>query len=283
MKNILYIVTLFLTKNKYFDTFHSDMSNDLSPTQKTLIELGLTQNQSLTYTYLLENGPKTASIIARRTKIARTLLYKVLDDLEEMKLVSRDDKPGSISLFIPHHPNKLARIVEEERAVFEEKTRNVNSILTKLTSVYNKNIGQPGVATFEGVEGIQAIYSDVITSNRNKGVKVIRSYLDNDTLGEDFYKKYIKQRAEQEIFAEIISPKPANRNIPPGIVSAKQNFLHMPELAVPAEIQIYDDKVSIIAFEEPLIGTIIEKPAVAETMREIFNYLWKQANAEEEE
>lgn len=257
------------------------MVDNFSPTQQALVDLGLTANQSLAYIYLLENGAKQASIIARRTKIPRTLLYKVMEELEDMQLVFREDKPGSISTFLPSHPSKLASIVEKRRLDFEQKTRNVNSVLTGLTSSYNKNVGQPGVATFEGVEGIKALYSDAITSNKGKNVKVIRSYLDNDTLGENFYKKYIHLQAEKGIFVEIISPKTVDKSLPPSIVSAMQKMIHMPDLRVPAAIQIYDDKVSIIAFEEPLIGTIIEKPAVAETMREIFNHLWQQTSRNE--
>ena len=46
---------------------------------QALVDAGFTRHQAAVYSYLVENGPSGASIIARQTGIARTLAYRILD------------------------------------------------------------------------------------------------------------------------------------------------------------------------------------------------------------
>jgi sugar-specific transcriptional regulator TrmB len=250
---------------------------------QALTDAGFTKHQASIYSYLVENGPSSASIIARQTSIARTLTYRVLDELAELGLCERDDKKGAVSVYTPAHPVKLHELVERRRKEAEQAATAVGSIVDTLTSEYNKTLGKPGVVFYEGEAGVRRVYEDTISNNRSGRVQVIRSYLDDKTLGAEFYKTYAQRRARNNIYTEIISP--TSESHPSTLQDEDLHKIrrYMKNLKVPAEINIYDDKVAIIAFDEPLIGTIIEKKAVAETMRALFGYMWETLNQHEQD
>ena len=254
----------------------------LTTSQQALVDADFSQNQAVIYTYLVTNGINTASIIARQTKIPRTLTYRVLEELEKMELVKRKDKKNYVSTFTPAHPIKLASVIDSRQDDLRQKAATVSNILTSLASTYNKTMGEPGMISFEGTEGTKTIYKDIINNNRNKNVDVIRSHLDDSKLGLDFYNNYMASRSDKQISARIITPRATTSEYPRKDIKFQLERKCIPDLEIPAEIDIYDDKVAIIAFDENLIGTIIENPAVAKTMREIFSYLWNQPDKTED-
>lgn len=255
--------------------------HELTSYQQTLVEAGFSKNQAVVYTYLIEHGTKPASIIARRSRIPRTLTYKVLAELEDLRLVLSNERNGSITTFTPAHPIRLTEMIKKKRREIEVKSDSVANILNDLTSSYNKTMGQPGVVSYEGIDGVKAIYNDVIHNNKSNLVQIIRSHIDSSTLGNDFFSEHSTIRARKGIHTKIITPRRLDSDFPKVDKGGLKERKSIPDLKIPAEIDIYDDKVAIIAFEEPLIGTIIEKPAVAETMRTIFSYLWDLPDKEE--
>ena len=110
---------------------------------------------------------------------------------------------------------------------------------------------------------------------------VLRSHLDDATLSHDFFVEYVTKRAKHEIRTQIISPAKQDTSSKISDDELNKTRRYMPDLKIPAEIDIYDDKVAIIAFDEPLIATIIEKKAVADTMRTLFNYMWETLETRE--
>jgi hypothetical protein len=135
-------------------------------------------------------------------------------------------------------------------------------------------LGKPGVVFYEGKEGARRVYNDTIVNNKSKQVMVLRSHLDSTTLGHDFFTEYVTKRVKHEVHTRIISPAKQDTSSKAPDSELQKTRRYMPDLKIPAEIDIYDDKVAIIAFDEPLIATIIEKKAVADTMRTLFTHLW---------
>ncbi len=244
-------------------------------TAQALEDAGFSHHQAVVYDYLIKHGPSLASTVARHTHIARTLMYRVLDELIALELVSRTDEQGAVARYTPAHPVKLHEYAEHQKQAAEHTAAAIGSVVDTLTGEYNKSLGRPGVVFFEGTEGVRRVYDDTIANNKSKRLQVLRSHLDSQTLGTAFYREYAQRRVRNNIFTEIISPTPTHDPR-----TTKDTGLHkirrsMRDWRVPAEIDIYDDKVAIVAFDEPLIGTIIEKKAVADTMRALFSYVWE--------
>ena len=60
-----------------------------------LTALGLTSDESRIYVFLLQNGPASELDLSRKTKIARTTVYRVLENLMEKGLLQKNQSPGS--------------------------------------------------------------------------------------------------------------------------------------------------------------------------------------------
>ena len=82
--------------------------------ENILIQAGLSEEQALTYQSLLEKGPLKASDLSKWTGIKRGLIYKVLEQLENIGLVYKQDKTGTVAIFSPSHPSSLLLNIERK-------------------------------------------------------------------------------------------------------------------------------------------------------------------------
>jgi sugar-specific transcriptional regulator TrmB len=80
-----------------------------------LIEAGLTTEQAKVYACLLENGLMPAKVISTKAAIGRSLTYKILGQLIELKLVEERTNIGKISFFYPGHPKTIKDLAERRK------------------------------------------------------------------------------------------------------------------------------------------------------------------------
>ena len=72
---------------------------------KQLREIGLKQNESEVYLFLLQNGISTPPVIARGTNIARTNCYNILGSLKEKGVVDEQLKGKRKEYINKNHKN----------------------------------------------------------------------------------------------------------------------------------------------------------------------------------
>ncbi|MFA6991788.1 MAG: hypothetical protein WC269_00695, partial [Candidatus Gracilibacteria bacterium] len=166
-------------------------------------------------------------------------------------------------------------LVEE----FERRTNDLRKTLPTLKRLTGET-AHPRVRYFEGLEGIKIIYADTLTSHTE-----ILNYSNSHEIRArwpNYDKEYIAKRAAKNIFLKEICPDDAEGEI----VQKKDKEYHRKTKLIPHEhfdftneINIYDDKVSIVSFKDELIGMIIESTEIAASQRAIFNLLWKFADS----
>jgi len=257
---------------------------DKSPYFQALVDAGFTEHQAEIYVYLVENGPKQASIIARRTGISRTLTYRVLKELQDWNLVTRKDPPGEISIFIPAHPLKLNKIIEQKQKELELAKTSVAGVIDSLTAEYNKSIGKPGVLFYEGIDGLERLYEDV--NKTRKDIKLIRSVYDNKYEEmKELLAKQVKRQVALGIHTKLLAPL---------MEETKKRFIRYDEinlvsrriipkkhLMLPAQILIYGSKVGITSFEKQVFTTIIDNKNINKTYNIMFDYMWMMSREED--
>jgi sugar-specific transcriptional regulator TrmB len=238
--------------------------------QQELVRIGLTHEQATIYEYLLKNGPSPASRIASHALLKRGLTYKVLDQLVELSLATKQDRRGAVTLFAPLHPSRLQELVTEKERSITQATTSLSSHLSGLISLFNLVSGKPGISFFEGLSGIKRIYDDMLDTGED--ILLIRSRYDTN-VSFDFIPLFIKKRAAKGISVRAITPDVPEANRNPAIDAA--NLFHRTWVPAnfytdPVEIDIYGDKVAMIHLAEPITGTIIQHPAIAQAMRSVF-------------
>jgi sugar-specific transcriptional regulator TrmB len=131
------------------------------------------------------------------------------------------------------------------------------------------------VTSYEGKSAVKEIYEDALESTNDKEIMVFRSHLDDEVLGDDFFTEYIERRASREIKTKLIVPFPIIESSLATDKKLLKERRYWPDFKIPAEIAVYADKVSIISFQDRIIGTIIDNKAIADSMRVIFNRVWE--------
>ena len=241
----------------------------------SLEKIGLTEKQAKVYLACLELGGARISDIAKKAKIKRTTCYHLIKELMEMGVVSLA-KQKKAGFFLAEDP----KILEQN---FKLKLQTIEEILPQLDAVYNVLPQKPKILFYEGVEGIQVIYEDILKTVSPgdiilgyTGFKNILYYLP-----QGFRKEYIKRRVDKKVRIKFITPSSEFakeyeqssaqelREIK-SVPSANWNFT--------ADTQIYGNKVAIISPKENFIGLIIESKKISQMMKMAFELMWKGAD-----
>lgn len=249
----------------------------------SLQEIGLTEDQAKVYRTLLELGPSKAFKIAFNSGVKRALTYKILDQLEEMGLVtSVETEEDKVTTFSPVHPSKLEELINLKRKNVADAENSLNSIIQTLTSSYNLANKKPNVQFFEGEKGVKYVYDDILRQKCD--ILIFRSYLDNTN---ESVSKIIDELRDRQrrlgLKVRLISSKKPTQEI---VKRDKENnvsrkYLEEEKFSLPAQISVYGDKVAIISYKDPIITTVIENSEIRTAFAILFELVWSQAVAPE--
>ncbi len=232
-----------------------------------LTSLGLNDKEAKVYLACTEIGTTVVSEIANKAKINRVTAYDILDKLKEKGLVSHFTKK-KMKYFTCTNPETLL-------GTFEKRTNDLRVSLPKFKKLTGE-INHPRVRYFEGLEGIKAIYADSLTSKTE-----ILNFSNSDEIRKEwpnYDKEYVEKRAKKKIFLRGLCPNDTGgKKVHAQDKKYCREFRLTPaaQFNFTNEINIYDDKVSIISYKDELMGIIMESTEIANSQRAIFNMCWQ--------
>ncbi|MCD6109920.1 hypothetical protein J7J83_04145 [bacterium] len=236
-----------------------------------LVGVGFTKKEAKVYLANLELGQSVISKIAKRAEINRVTTYDIVEKLIHKGFIHFITKHG-VKFFSPTKPDLIFQNTKKKIDSFQKS-------LPALRRLHGETV-HPRVRYFEGLDGIKYIYEDTLSSktdisNFSNSAEIRRFW---PTYDED----YVKKRAKKKIFLRGVSPLDEA-----GLQVKSENKKYYRDIKLiphkkydfSNEINIYDDKVSIISFKEGLIGMIIESKEIADTQRIIFKMVWDFAKS----
>lgn len=241
--------------------------------KQLLNSLGLSEVQAAVYFAALELGGANMQELARKSGIKRTSIYNFIDDLKERGFITETIKKK----------RKVYSAVDPDQLVEIEKTRlsELERTLPELRAIQNKSRTKPRVAFYEGIEGIKEVYADML-----KDKKEILAYEDLEhmsiALPKIFYDWFPPERARRGIpFKSILRDSSEARHL----IQKNIRLLRQSKLLNTAdwktEINIYGDKVALMSFRSKMpFCVLIEDHDIAETLRTLWNELWKRLGAD---
>ncbi|OGG09580.1 hypothetical protein A2154_01480 [Candidatus Gottesmanbacteria bacterium RBG_16_43_7] len=246
-------------------------------TKDILTSVGLTPEQADIYLSLLTHGAQSASGLSKTTKVQRTYVYKICQELITQGLVNQSAKSRGAT-YMPLSPDHLLAIAEENKTKAATAVRALEGVLPELKSKYSVVEEKPVITYFEGIEGIKKIYGDTI-----KESKPILALVETSKVDQRIYEwvttVYVKKRIEHKIPVRAIVAKGPKTRIYIGknekelrdtktVPSEKFPFEH--------EINIYGDKLALINHKAgaKLIGIIVHNKIIASTFRSWFELSW---------
>lgn len=239
--------------------------------------IGISKSEGDLYELLLRLGEVPTSTIIRESKLKKPTVYKYLYTLEEKGLVTKRDIEKKIH-FKPEPPTKLVELTQNYYETLDRTLGSLQASIPHLSQLYLHSTEKPIVSTYEGVEGIKAIYKDTLKVGEPI-YALIRVEEFDPQVWEWGQKYYIKERARRKIHAKVIvaGGKIASQYRSKD-VQQYRTTIEVPYNTFPFEheIDIYGDKVAFFNYKkgDQLIGVVIQHKKIAQTMKAWFDLAW---------
>lgn len=237
-----------------------------------LSDYGLSDKEAKIYLTTLELGNSPASSIARRSEIKRITAYVILEDMKRKWLINESTKDW-IKYYSAISPDNMLRQLEIKYQWFKNLIPELLAISAKLSS-------QPKIQFFQWFQWMKNMYNDLLSSTD----ETIHSFLGLEKVEPKFlqylYKEFLPQRIKLWIKAKVISYS-SDKNKEYKSIDKKTlketRFIKDPDFLLHYEINIYsNNKVAISIFgEEEISWIIIQNKKFHDTMKSIFNFIWK--------
>lgn len=250
-----------------------------------LSNLGFTKDEISIYTALSSCGPLTLLETARKTKIERTKLYRLIDELIEKGIIEE----------IPQYKRKTIRatsistiemLVKDQQIKSELLTKTFPTFLTALQT-FQPNISKNNVVYYHGQEGLRQMAWHIL---RTKGLYYTYSYrFWDEILGEKFTVSLNEEMVSRnmkvhDIYSDQYFEYKAqwlkkHGHKPKGDWSFwRSRFISEKILKVDQNIDIYNDVVAYYHWEgNETFGVEIYNERVATFHKQMHNIVWKMA------
>lgn len=237
---------------------------DISQNLKTL---GLQQSEIRIYLYIMENGVSTPPQIAKGTGIARTNCYNVVESLKAKELIVEQEL-GKRRAYLARDPEALFRSLEEKKEV-------VRQILPDLRALYTIQKNKPKIRFYEGFEQVKEIYHQSLSA---KKILAIGSTQELSTIDAEFFTEYFTSLQKKGIVLDDILTHDSRdastfgETILKGFYSVRLLPQDAPKIFT--DILIWDNNIALITLRDPIFGTLLTNPLLAETFRTLHGLIW---------
>lgn len=255
--------------------------------KQILSELGLNDIEIKVYLTNLELGQGYASTIAKSADLNRVTTYEALKRLSSKGFIRiRVKKNNSTKYFVPVEFSEVISKLRTKKDNIEESIKSAESIKDDFESRFRIFEDKPTVLFYEGKEGIKEVLNDSIKNNK----KEILSFASVESIDNSFDKVFLDKYWKDRVSSGI-----STRGIVPDTDKAKKDFnkeRNITELRslrfvsedlykFKNEIDIYGDNVGIISLTRGNEhGVIIRSASIADSMRSVFETIWKFSNSE---
>jgi len=227
---------------------------------------------------LYKLGDSPISKIAKETLINRTALYHVVEGLLEKGLVTKLNKEKSAH-FQPISQCDFRLWAKRQIESVANQTDELEDWL--VTQGEESPSLHTNIKYFEGIEGVKNLYADSWRNNKEKLIYAITDYDRAYKTFNDFLEKeYFPDRVAHDVHVKSLLPPSTSGKKD---VSRKKQLLREMRLLnifkdLGIEINVYDSKVAIVAFDKKNpSGIIIKNEIIAKAFKDIMRHLWNTA------
>jgi len=239
-----------------------------------LLKIGLTEGEAKVYLALSELGSSTVGPIVKKSKVAYSNIYEILNRLIEKGIVSfiiknktRYFQAASPSNLIQYLDKKQEQIIQEKEALEE-----ILPDLEKLREAKSKQEAE----VFIGKKGLRTAY-EKLCKNTLKHDEILFFYIHDEKYGEEsnlFYNSIVdlvKRTKNRGICNEEYKKSWFAKK-------AKHLTMRFSNLPLPGNIDIINDKILLVSWGESIFSVLIHSQSLADNLRKYFNEMWLKSN-----
>lgn len=238
---------------------------------EALQNIGLNEKEAKVYTALLSLGESTAYIVADRAGLKKPTTYVILEQLI---------KKGAARL-IPRA--KKARYIaispEELLAVSEERLQVTKKILPELLALAEGKTAKSKTLFFDTLPAVKKAFLN--QARTMAGKEMIGFYAHAEEASKElmqFFDEYNDELLRRKVTLRGIAPNHPNlKNFRDTDAEYGRTMKIVPfeEYSAPISLDIGEKHVMFFEFKT-MQATLIESERIANTMRQIFEMLWKK-------
>lgn len=255
------------------------MYKDLDKITLLLQNLGLEKRECEIYLYLLRNKSESALKLSKALKISRPQVYRSLNSLSEMGLVSVEGQMNK-RRFDALSIKNLENMVSQKKAHAELMQNSLNVLFNNYAELFASRDSGIKVVHYKGFEGLKTI-----TWNSTKTRDIFRIFeLNQDMTGfTDFdFAERVRMEFVRNGLSELRQITNLKRILPwtnfEEIVSLTEfRYLDPKLLIMNAEILVYNDVVAMYNLKNnELVGIEIYNQELADMQKKLFDFIWFQ-------
>lgn len=238
--------------------------------KEKLKEIGLNSSEVRVYLWLLENGIATPPKVAIGTGIARANCYHVLEELKASGLIN-EQAQGKRKAYVARDPQALLLSVEQKKEAIEE-------LLPDLRGLFVQQKNKPKIQFYEKWEEVQQIYWQTLSAEKIVAIGSIKKL---EELDAKFFLKYRKEVEKRKIiFRDILSGSATDKvhQETKQVIGVLYDARLLPvgRRDNPTDILVWGDNIAFITLGEPIFGTVLTNPSLAQALKTIFEVLWER-------
>ena len=236
-----------------------------------LLRIGLTEGEAKVYLALSELGSSTVGPIVKKSRVAYSNIYDILNRLTEKGIVSFIIKQKTKYFQAAPPSNLIEYLNNKEKEILLQK-QSLKKALPDLEKLQESKIKQEA-EVFLGKKGLRSAY-EKLYKNLKKSEEALFFYIHESEYAETsnlFYNSItdiVKQTKNRGI---------ANKEYKKSWFAKKAFHLNMRfiDIPLPGNIDIINDKVLFVSWSGGITSVLIHSKEIANNLRNYFNEVWK--------
>ncbi|MCA9487916.1 MAG: hypothetical protein KC516_03055 [Nanoarchaeota archaeon] len=242
--------------------------------KKELQQIGLTPGESQVYEILVEIGPTKTGRILKKSNLASSKVYDVLQRLIKKGLANFSLENG-VRKYDATPPERLIDFLEERKEELSKSQEEIKKIIPLIKEKRKNSEEKEAVIIYTGKQGPKIILKETIEAGK-KGEKLMGYGTDEDPY-KDFLpadiEQHFRDQKKYKIKWHLLFTKGKWKS-PSPLAEVK----YLPKgFNSPVRTMIYGDKVAIVDFNKTWTTIIIQKREIVESYKKHFEMLWKIA------
>jgi len=172
-----------------------------------LQSIGLTQNESKVYLFLLEHQEAKTGKICSKLNIPSSHIYQILEKLLEKGLVSFK-LVNNVKIFRSVSPENLFSIFREKERQLEKEKKDLKKFISNLKTIQIKEHKENDFKYFEGTNGIRSMFTEFLKNLKTGAQWYISSApLAYERLNAFLMEELHPRRIKKKVNLKIIIPE----------------------------------------------------------------------------
>ena len=245
-----------------------------------LAEIGLTNNESIVYSYILNHPDLTASQISKRCMLDKSSTYRACEDLVKKNLLVTSPLKNGL-VYKSLSPASLYDLINIQESQLRKKKEIISEIVKNINS---ENSVKTQISVEYGEEALEKWMNECLDCKSGKIYQLLHKFSNiyRSESHREFNKMYVTQRNEKKIKLFLLEDIAPNMTV--DLERRKQNEFKEIRI-IPKDFEfkhsliIFDNTTVIQTFGEngEIVVTVIQDKYSTEMFLGIFNYIWSNA------